>query len=47
MIMIELKIIFQEKPRRKIILVFCEETKEILIKNIEIGRMNLDKWLFD
>ncbi len=45
--MLELNIKFDEKERQKVIIILCRPNKELIIKNIEYGRINLDKWLFD
>lgn len=42
---IDLKI--RTNSRHKIVIIINRETKEELIKNIDLGRINLDKWLHD
>jgi hypothetical protein len=43
--MIDIKISFTDYSRQKIVVVISRETKKELKTNIELGRINLDKWL--
>lgn len=43
--MIDIKISFMDYSRQKIVVVISRETKKELKTNIELGRINLDKWL--
>ena len=45
MTMLDLKISVMDSSRQKIVIIINRETKEALIKNIDLGRKNLDKWL--
>ena len=45
--MIDVKISVSDFSRRKIVLIICREDKEIIKTNIDLGRMNLDRWLRD
>ncbi len=45
--MYNLKISFEDSSRHKIVIIISRETKEELKTNIELGRINLDRWLRD
>ena len=42
-----INLIIRTDSRQKIIIIINRETKEEQIKNIDLGRINLDKWLRD
>jgi len=45
--MTQIKISVTDSSRQKIVVVVSRETKEKLRTNIEMGRVNLDRWLRD
>jgi len=45
--MIDVKISVSDSSRRKLVIIISRETKEELKTNIELGRINLDRWLRD
>ena len=45
--MSQIKISVTDSSRQKIIVIINRETKKELKTNIELGRINLDKWLRD
>jgi len=45
--MIDVKVSITDSSRQKIIVIISRETKKELKTNVELGRINLDRWLRD
>ena len=43
--MIEINIKIKETTRQDIIVIFCRERKQLIIRNMKNEEINLDKWL--
>jgi len=42
----QFKILIEDLSRQKIVIIISREIKEKSGKNVESGRINLDKWLY-
>ncbi len=47
LVMIDIKISYTDSSRQKIVILISRETRKELKTNIELGRINLDRWLRD
>jgi len=45
--MYDLKIIVMDSSRQKMVITISWENKKKQIRNIEMGKMNLERWLHD
>ena len=45
--MLDIKISYTDSFRQKIVIIISRETKKELKTSIELGRINLDRWLHD
>ena len=43
--MIEINIKIKETTQQEIIVIFCREQKQLIIRNMKNEEINLDKWL--